>query len=303
MYEVLFGTKVRIYGRIASNEDATLMIMNHRTRFDWLYLFSFQVRHASIRRYTISLKNMLKMLPGIGWAMQIAGYIFLDRKWEEDQENITKCLKVFQEVKCRPQILLFPEGTDLTTHTKARSDAYAEKNSLPKYTYLLHPRTTGFTHFVQEMKKGGILDKVMDITIAYPRGIPQNEMDIIRGNFAKEIHFLIQTFPNSEIPSGKDQLNQWCCERWRIKETVLNNFYEKKSFSSEEPELITNESLVRALFMYAWVTWSLLQLSFAYFLWVYPALWVYVVLCTIFYVSVSKFTKGFNILIADAIKK
>ena len=42
------------------------MIMNHRTRFDWLYLFSYQVRHASVRRYTISLKNGLKFLPGIG---------------------------------------------------------------------------------------------------------------------------------------------------------------------------------------------------------------------------------------------
>ena len=52
------------------------------------------------------------------------------------------------------QILLFPEGTDLTKHTKWRSDLYAEKTKLPKYDFVLHPRTTGFTHIVQEMKKG-----------------------------------------------------------------------------------------------------------------------------------------------------
>lgn len=52
------------------------------------------------------------------------------------------------------QILLFPEGTDLTKNTKFRSDQFAEKNNLEKYQYVLHPRTTGFTHFVQEMKKG-----------------------------------------------------------------------------------------------------------------------------------------------------
>ena len=52
------------------------------------------------------------------------------------------------------QILLFPEGTDLTKHTKWRSDLYAEKSKLPKYDFVLHPRTTGFTHIVQEMKKG-----------------------------------------------------------------------------------------------------------------------------------------------------
>jgi lysocardiolipin and lysophospholipid acyltransferase len=66
IYEVIFQTKVSIYGRVPSNEASNLMIMNHRTRFDWLYLFSYQVRHASTRRYTISLKNGLKYLPGIG---------------------------------------------------------------------------------------------------------------------------------------------------------------------------------------------------------------------------------------------
>lgn len=71
VYEVLFQTKIKIYGEVPSHEVSTLMIMNHRTRFDWLYLFSYQVRFGSVRRYTISLKNMLKFLPGIGktWKM------------------------------------------------------------------------------------------------------------------------------------------------------------------------------------------------------------------------------------------
>jgi len=66
VYEVLFQTKITIYGNPPSHEASTLTIMNHRTRFDWLYLFSYQVRHGSTRRYSISLKNMLKFLPGIG---------------------------------------------------------------------------------------------------------------------------------------------------------------------------------------------------------------------------------------------
>lgn len=35
-----------------------------------------------------------------------------------------------------------------------RSNAFAEKQGLPNYEYVLHPRTTGFVHFVTEMKKG-----------------------------------------------------------------------------------------------------------------------------------------------------
>ncbi|XP_045182485.1 lysocardiolipin acyltransferase 1-like [Mercenaria mercenaria] len=300
IYEVIFQTKVRIYGNVPSNEAANLMIMNHRTRFDWLYLFSYQVRHASLRRYAISLKNGLKFLPGIGWAMQIAGFVFLDRKWEDDQETISRCLQVFKHTNYKPQILLFPEGTDLTKNTKKRSDAHAEKYSLPKYDFVLHPRTTGFTHFVQEMKKNEILDCVTDITIAYPGTIPQNEMDIIKGNFPSEIHFLIDWYPNKDIPIHKDDLDNWCKEKWSQKEAVLKEFYERKTFEKGVEELYSNESLIGALFMYSWVTWTTWHVFITYMLWSHPVLWLYVIACTIMYVCVSKYTQGFNLLIAKA---
>ena len=67
------------------------------------------------------------------------------------------------------QILLFPEGTDLTKHTKQRSDQYAEKNNLPKYDFVLHPRTTGFTHIVQEMKNGNC----MPLSIVFITDLPE----------------------------------------------------------------------------------------------------------------------------------
>lgn len=300
VYEVLFQTKVSIYGKVPSNEAANLMIMNHRTRFDWLYLFSYQVRHASLRRYTISLKNMLKFLPGIGWAMQIAGYIFLDRKWEDDQRTISRCLKVFKHTDYKPQILLFPEGTDLTKNTKSRSDTYAEKYNLQKYDFVLHPRTTGFTHIVQEMKKDEMLDCITDITIAYPGTIPQNESDIVKGNFPTEIHFLINWYPNKSIPTDKDDLDSWCKERWSHKEKVLKNFYEKKSFGKEGNMLQSNESLIGALFMYSWVAWTTWHIFITYMLLSFPFLWLYVIACTIMYVCVSRYTPGFNLLIATA---
>lgn len=147
---------------------------------------------------------------------------------------------------------------------------------------------------------GEILDYVLDITIAYPGTIPQNESDIIRGNFPSEIHFLVNRFPNSKIPSHKDDLDNWCKERWNKKEMTLKQFYDKKSFQQDEFQLNSNESLVNSLFLYAWVSWFALKLAIAYILWFYPVWWWYVAACTVFYCVVSKFTKGFNILIADA---
>lgn len=143
------------------------------------------------------------------------------------------------------------------------------------------------------------MDSVIDITIAYPCSIPQNEGDIIKGMFPAEIHFHATTFPNSAIPSSKLELDNWCKERFAIKEETLKNFYEKKSFPAEEPELKTNESLVGSLFLYCWVAWTGLELLFVFLLWTYPLLWIYVFVNTVFYACVSKYTKGFNMIIAD----
>ena len=42
--------------------------------------------------------------------MQVAGYIFLDRNWETDQDHIDRILSYFVELESKPNILFFPEG-------------------------------------------------------------------------------------------------------------------------------------------------------------------------------------------------
>jgi len=108
------------------------------------------------------------------------------------------------------QLLIFPEGTDLTVQSKASSDRYADKHNLPKYEKVLHPKTTGFAFLSQRLRGGeflqtsqlfslidlyftdGQLDAVYDFTIAYPKTVPQTELDMLRGVFPEEVHFLIK---------------------------------------------------------------------------------------------------------------
>ena len=49
-----------------------------------------------------------------GWAMQVAAFIFLDRKWETDQQHISNILSYFIELESKPNILFFPEGDFFT---------------------------------------------------------------------------------------------------------------------------------------------------------------------------------------------
>jgi hypothetical protein len=40
-------------------------------------------------------------------------------------------------------VVLFPEGTNLTEAAREKSKKFAEKNNLPPYSQVLHPRTAG----------------------------------------------------------------------------------------------------------------------------------------------------------------
>jgi hypothetical protein len=51
------------------------------------------------------------------------------------------------------QILLFPEGTDLTAGSQQRSHQFASTHKLERYYQVLHPKTTGFVFLARRMRQ------------------------------------------------------------------------------------------------------------------------------------------------------
>ncbi|KAL5008608.1 hypothetical protein ScPMuIL_014189 [Solemya velum] len=306
LYENLYHVKVVITGHpIPSHQDGSaLIVMNHRTRMDWMFLFSYQVRYGSLSRYIISLKEILKQVPGGGWAMQCSSFIFLNRRWEKDRAAIDRGLDYFSRLNFRPQILLFPEGTDLTPDTCARSKIFAEKNQLPVYQYVLHPRTTGFVHFVQRMKEAKMLDSVLDITIAYPKSCAQNEGDILIGKFPEEIHFDVKQYMPSELPCESQDLRDWCCARWSDKDKWLQDYYQKQHFYDADQgnnNDNVNENITQILFYFAMIFWTLFEVFVVYILVLSPVVRWYCVTCSILFVVLGK-KWGIECLLAESVK-
>lgn len=168
-----------------------------------------------------------------GWIMQMNGFLYITRRWEEDKGRLLRTLDYVVALRRRTQLLIFPEGTDLTKTSKEKSDKYALQHQLPQYTYTLHPKTTGFSYLVQHLQKANYLDAVYDLTIAYPDYVPQSEIDLIRGKLPHEVHFYIKRIPSSDIPTHELMLRKWLEDRWSDKEEILKKFYEKKSFPTE----------------------------------------------------------------------
>ncbi|XP_043914832.1 lysocardiolipin acyltransferase 1 [Protopterus annectens] len=230
MLEMVFGARVVITGDGFIPGERSVIIMNHRTRLDWMFLWNCLLRYSYLRLEKICLKKSLKSIPGFGWAMQVASFIFIQRRWEQDKQHFEDMLDYFCDIREPLQLLIFPEGTDLTANTKVRSDEFAEKNGLQKFEYVLHPRTTGFTFVVERLRQGHNLDAIHDITVAYPLNIPQTEAHLLNGNFPKEIHFHVRRYPVSVLPASTEELQTWCQQRWQEKEEQLRCFYEGEKY-------------------------------------------------------------------------
>ncbi|XP_038607383.1 lysocardiolipin acyltransferase 1 isoform X2 [Tachyglossus aculeatus] len=193
--------------------------------------------------------------------MQSAAYIFIHRRWKDDKNHFEAMLDYFCDIHEPLQLLIFPEGTDLTENSKVRSNEFAEKNGLQKYEYVLHPRTTGFTFVVERLREGQNLDAIHDITVAYPYNIPQSEKHLLEGNFPKEIHFHIRRYPVDILPASTEELQVWCHKRWEEKEERLRSFYRgRRNFDVSGPNAIPPCKSEARVLLVKWVSflyWTL----------------------------------------------
>ena len=174
-------------------------------------------------------------------------YLFLKRRWEQDEVYLNTVLDYFVDMDYPIQLIIFPEGTNLDELSQPRSDSYAIKNNLPLYKHVLHPRTRGFVHCLEKLRKGSRrIDAVYDVTIGYDQDYCYKEKDLfLLGNFPKEIHFDIKRYPISEMPTEYSAQEQWLCQRWVEKEERLTEFYLNNSQGFSHSQEVVQDSTDR----------------------------------------------------------
>lgn len=160
-----------------------------------------------------------------GWAVQAAHFIFLSRRWAQDQQRLREGLAYFAQLDYPIQLLIFPEGTDLTPSNLKKSHTFSLQNGLACYNYVLQPRSTGFVHTVQGLAKGQSLPSILDLSVGYLGPIPQNERDIVAGRLPTEIHFHGRWITAEAVPQGQADLETWLQHSWQNKEQQLKQFY------------------------------------------------------------------------------
>lgn len=114
LFEKINGTKVIFYGDTIPTKERVLLMANHRTEVDWMYLWDLAIRKGSLGYIKYLLKSSLMKLPIFGWGFHVLEFIPLWRNWEVDEPNLRRMLSTFTDPDYPLWLVLFPEGTDFT---------------------------------------------------------------------------------------------------------------------------------------------------------------------------------------------
>jgi hypothetical protein len=189
----------------------------------------------------IILKESLKNVPIVGWGAQFYNFIFLSRKWEQDQAQFQSHLDQLNKQEDPMWLLIFPEGTNLAQGTREQSKAWADKNGLQDMKHQLLPRSRGIQFCLQRLKK--TTDWLYDCTIAY-EGVPEGQFgqdiftlrsSMFEGRPPKSVNMHFRRFKISTIPLNNDKAFEvWLRNRWREKDYLLEHFNRFNRFPEDD---------------------------------------------------------------------
>jgi len=175
----------------------------------------------------IVLKGGLKKVPVVGFAMQSLGYLFLERDWAKDEVHMEGMLECYQNGD-GVQLLIFPEGTDLSESNLAKSHAFSKKQNKPLLHNVLIPRSKGLAFITEKMR--GSVDALYDITLGFPDKVPQNESTIFNSDWPAEIHIHTRRIELSSLPKDEAGMEEWTLKTFEAKEKSLEAFKSKQAF-------------------------------------------------------------------------
>eukprot|EP00850_Spirogloea_muscicola_P001134 SM000004S15004 [mRNA] locus=s4:761249:763216:+ [translate_table: standard] len=231
LFEKVNRTKVVFAGEDVVPGERVILICNHRTEVDWMYLWSLAKRKGRIGHIKYVLKSTVRMVPVFGWAFHTLEFLMLDRKWERDEATIRDHLATFVYPQDPLWLVIFPEGTDFRRvqleEKRDKANSYAAKLGLPALNNVLVPRTKGFFACLTPLRNS--IDAVYDLTIGY-NYVDPDMLDNLMGVDPAEVHIHVRRVPMADIPVEEAAVSDWVYKRFQDKDKLLAGFYKSGHF-------------------------------------------------------------------------
>ncbi|XP_009782233.2 probable 1-acyl-sn-glycerol-3-phosphate acyltransferase 5 [Nicotiana sylvestris] len=249
LFEKINETNVIFSGDHVPPKERVLLIANHKSEVDWMYLWNLALRKGCLGHIKYLLKKRLIKLPVFGWGFYVLEFIPLKRNWVVDEQVIRQMLSTFTNPQDPLWLTVFPEGTDYTEQKCKRSHDFATNNGL---CLLGNTRSS--------------LDAVYDVTIAYKNQCPIF-LDNAFGVDPSEVHIHVRRIPLEKIPESEKEASEWLIETFQFKDKLLSDFIANGHFPNEgtEQELSTPKCLLNLIIV---ITLTGIFIFFTYsFIW------------------------------------
>lgn len=230
MLEMIMQIRVRVTGAAPEKYGRSLFIMNNRSSLDWMWFWLYAYHYHGVSKLKFLIRGSLKLVPGYGWIMQQAAYLFIQGRWNKDEKAMQRVINYWKRAKIQFNLLYFPEGRPFSAENKRleQQKSQVDKDTgerLQHFTYLLNPKSTGFTFLINRLRDVECLDYVYDVTIGYPKEVKEVKDFIKKGEYPKEIHLHIEKFHVDTLPTTTPGLEKWLRARWEEKDERLSKFY------------------------------------------------------------------------------
>lgn len=202
----------------------------------------------------------------------LAGKANRDSSLEKLRDHLTK---VFLP-KERRYLVLFPEGGFLRKR-KEVSNEFAKKRDLPMLEHCTLPRTGALDVILNCLgpQEGEYIEKLVDVTLAYPSGDPLDLQSIATGwrePCTTHVHYRV--FDSSELAClTSEERFAWMVKLYQEKDEMLARFYETGEFpynmfdpEAKPPKLICHDPL-RFILLHVFFLVSN-YVVYCYFIWI-----------------------------------
>jgi len=259
--------KNNIFDKMKENPDKIdVVLCNHVSTIDFLmliyYLNCFQIAGHGMK---FILWDNLLYKPGIGIILYAQTDIKIKRKWEDDREAINKQIDNINVNNNEKQvILIFPEGTRMTSDKLANAQQFSKDNNLPIYNNLQVPKTKGTWTMIKQLNDTNKLGRVWDLSLIMPKYLRKScyisdlAEDYKLGNVFTILREL-DIKPIMNDLSDMTKFKEWFLQMWKDKDNLIDNY---KTYSYKKLKI--NKSKTNNMLIISLLLLSILLLSTKY---------------------------------------
>lgn len=220
----LAKTEQNINELINENKELIdIVVCNHVSTIDFLLVLN------CLKKFNVScspiIKKPIKYIPGYGFVCHMDNDIVLSRNWERDQRTLGEQINKIHIGNKKQVILIFPEGTRITSAKLKEGQEYSQKNNLPVFNNLLVPRTKGLWYIINHLQESQKLGRIWDMSLAIPKFMGNSAYisDLLGGSLGN-IFCIIREL---KIKHDKDTVNfkNIFLKSWKEKDTMLKDYH------------------------------------------------------------------------------